>query len=145
MADNTFTHVCSLRLPSLSLFLPSLCRKQTYTHENTRAPKRLHAPLRYLKTETPAASADVLYVKPSGLFVRSRGMCVCVSGVEEGRRGRGGGGGGGWGRRWRGEVRTSSLPDSDAVRAATMAACAPLEGLSTPPAQIERWKEEKGG
>lgn len=73
-------------------------------------------------------------------------MCVCVSGVEEGRRGRGGGGGGGgWGRRWRGEVRTSSLPDSDAVRAAAMAACAPLEGLSTPPVQIERWKEEMGG
>lgn len=63
-----------------------------------------------------------VYVKPRGLFVRSKGMCVCVSGVE----------GGLWWwwrkrRRW-GEVRTSSLPDSDAVRAATMAACSSTGG-----------------
>lgn len=43
-----------------------------------------------------------------------------------------------------GGVRTSSLPDSDAVRAATVAVL-PLEGLTTPPAQMERWEEEKGG
>lgn len=47
-------------------------------------------------------------------------MCVCVSVVVE--EGEGGGGGGG-GRRGRGVggIRTSSLPESDAVRAATMA------------------------
>lgn len=39
-----------------------------------------------MKTETPAASTEVLYVKPSGLFVTGgRGMCVCVSALEEER------------------------------------------------------------
>lgn len=52
-------------------------------------------------------------------------VCVCVRGGG-GERVRGGGGGGGY-------VRPSSLPDSDAVRAATMAASAPLEGLSLTP------------
>lgn len=47
----------------------------------TRVPKRLYAPLRWLETETPAASTELLYVKASGLF----GTCVCVSRVEEGR------------------------------------------------------------
>lgn len=64
-------------------------------------------------------------------------------------RGGGGEGRGGWWWWARGEmegggVRTSSLPDSDAVRAATVAVL-PLEGLTTPPAQMERWEEEKGG
>lgn len=63
-------------------------------------------------------------------------MCVCVSGVEEGRgvgiEERGGGG-----------FRTSSsLPDRDAVRAATVAASAPdWRGFNSPPAD----RDGKGG
>lgn len=86
--------LASLRLPSLSASLPSLHPKaKLHTRGSTRARKRLHAPLRYLKTETPAASAEVLYVKARGLFgggggeeeedeVKEEGeeVCMCVKG-----------------------------------------------------------------
>lgn len=112
MAGNTFTHVCSLRLPSLS-------RRQGYTHGSSRACKRLHAPLRYWRTA-------VLCVKASGLFGTGATGCVYVcQRVEEGG------------------VGASSLPDSDAVRTATVAACAPhrREGDGREGGR----EEEKGG
>lgn len=88
-----------------------------------------------MKTETPAASAEVLYVKPSGLFVTGAGGCVYVCQwwwrrgreevvVEEEEEE------GGWG------IRTSSLPESDAVRAATMAVL--IWRTYNTPALIER-------
>lgn len=107
--------LASLRLPSLSASLPSLHPKaKLHTRGSTRARKRLHAPLRYLKTETPAASAEVQYVKASGLFGGGGGgeeegeegeeVCMCVKGGggERGVSGSGGGGGLGWG--WRGRL-----------------------------------------
>lgn len=44
-----------------------------------RARKRLHAPLRYLKTETPAASAEVLYDPAVSLVVLEKegSLYVC--------------------------------------------------------------------
>lgn len=60
MADNTFTHAFP---PSPSLSPPPSAESQA-----TRAHKRLYAPLDCLKTETPAASTEVLYVKARGLF-----------------------------------------------------------------------------
>lgn len=107
----------------------------------TRARKRLHAPLRYLKTETPAASAEVLYVARQR-FVWG-GKCVCVSRVEEE-------GSGGWARQGLGGVRTSSSPASDAVRAATIQQPAGTSNKTPTPqpppsagVQIEGLKEEK--
>jgi len=86
-----------------------------------------------LETETLAASTEVLCVKARGLFVREeeegeRGWGGCVSRVKEGRGGAGGGRG----------VRTSSLPDGDAVRAAM---AVPLwRAYNTP---TERWRERE--
>lgn len=85
----------------------------------TRARKRLHAPLRYLKTETPAASAEVLYVARQrfvwgGEEEEGGGRSVYV--CQGWRRGVGVGEAGGWGALGP----PPPLPDSDAVRAATI-------------------------
>lgn len=85
MADNTFSHVCSLRPP-----LPPSAQRKAAHSEKTRTHTRLYAPLDYLQSETPAASAELLYVNPSGLFVTgAEAMLACVSGVEEGKWGGG--------------------------------------------------------
>lgn len=59
----------------------------TGARARTRARKRLHAPLRYLKTETPAASAEVLFVaRQRFVWGGEEEVCMCVKG-----------GGGEWG------------------------------------------------